>query len=90
VYEEVINNIKPDEAALKALIARITKSRTDANKKLIYKVDKLCYVRTKNKFNNSFSNEELANVTSNELIQNKKTLISTNKVFIMDLKTSKR
>jgi hypothetical protein len=28
VYEEVINNIKPDEAALKALIARITKSRT--------------------------------------------------------------
>jgi hypothetical protein len=29
LYEEVINNIKPDEAALKALI-RITKSRTDA------------------------------------------------------------
>jgi hypothetical protein len=29
LYEE-INNIKPDEAALKALIARITKSRTDA------------------------------------------------------------
>jgi hypothetical protein len=35
----------------------------------------------KNKFNNSFSNEELANVTSNELIQKIKTLISTNKPY---------
>lgn len=72
LYEEVINNIKPDEAALKALIARITKSRTDAkaNKNAILQgLTSYAIYGPKNKFNNSFSNDELTKVTAAELIE---------------------
>ncbi|MDG2430954.1 M16 family metallopeptidase [Flavobacterium sp.] len=72
LYEEVINNVQPDEAALKALLARITKSRTDAkaNKNAILQgLTSYAMYGPKNKFNNSFSNQELAAVTSAELIQ---------------------
>jgi predicted Zn-dependent peptidase len=72
LYEEVINNVQPDEAALKALLARITKSRTDAkaNKNAILQgLTSYAMYGPKNKFNNSFSNEDLATITSAELIQ---------------------
>jgi predicted Zn-dependent peptidase len=72
LYEEAINNVQPDEAALKALLARITKSRTDAkaNKNAILQgLTSYAMYGPKNKFNNSFSNAELASVTSAELIQ---------------------
>jgi predicted Zn-dependent peptidase len=77
LYEEVINNVQPDEAALKALVARITKSRIDAkaNKNAILQgLTSYAMYGAENKFNNTFSNDQLANVTSTELIQSLKNL----------------
>lgn len=71
LYEEVINNVKPNEAALKALIARITKSRNDAklNKNAILSgLTSYAMYGPDNKFNNNLSNDALAGITADELI----------------------
>ena len=71
LFENVLKNCKPDEAALKSLKARITKSRSDAkvNKGAIMS-GLVSYARfgNKNPFNNVLSNDELSGATANELV----------------------
>ncbi|MGF2411553.1 M16 family metallopeptidase [Ferruginibacter sp.] len=71
LFEDVLRNCKADENALKALKARITKSRTDAkaNKAAIMS-GLVSYARfgNKNPFNYTFSDEELKNTTAEELV----------------------
>jgi predicted Zn-dependent peptidase len=71
LFEDVLKNCKADEAALKSLKARITKSRTDAkaNKGSIMN-GLVSYARygQKNPFNYTMSNDELNSVTANELV----------------------
>ena len=71
LFEDVLKNCKADEAALKSLKARITKSRTDAkaNKAAIMS-GLVNYARfgQKNPFNYTMSNDELNNTTAEELI----------------------
>jgi len=77
LYEEVISNVKADEAALKALKARIAKSRKDnkANKGAILQgLTSYAMYGAKNKFNNSLSNEDLDALTSQELMDRIKNL----------------
>ncbi|MBE0391212.1 pitrilysin family protein [Flavobacterium sp. PL002] len=72
LYEEVITNVQPDEAALKSLIARITKSRVDAkaNKNAIMQgLTSYAMYGAKNKFNNNLSDDALAKTTAAELIE---------------------
>ncbi|MES2811655.1 MAG: insulinase family protein [Bacteroidota bacterium] len=77
LYEDVVNNVKADEAALKALKARIAKSRKDAksNKGAILQgLTSYALYGSKNKFNNNLSNEELDALTSQELMDRIKNL----------------
>ena len=77
LYENVIQNVKADEAALKALKARISKSRKDAkaNKGAILQgLTSYAMYGAKNKFNNTFSNAELEAITSQELMDKIKNL----------------
>lgn len=77
LYENVIHNVKADEVALKALKARISKSRKDAkaNKGVILQgLTSYAMYGAKNKFNNSLSNEELEALTSQELMDRIKNL----------------
>jgi len=77
LYEDVIANVKADEAALKALKARIAKSRKDnkANKGAILQgLTSYALYGPKNKFNNSLSNEELEALTAQELMDRIKNL----------------
>lgn len=71
LFEDVLKNCKADEAALKSLKARITKSRTDAkaNKGAIMNA-LTSYARfgQKNPYNYVMSNDELNNVTAEELV----------------------
>jgi predicted Zn-dependent peptidase len=71
LFENLLKNCKPDEAALKSLKARITKSRTDAkaNKGAIMN-GLVSYARfgEKNPFNYVLSNDEINNVTADELV----------------------
>lgn len=71
LFEEVLKNCKADEAALKSLKARLNKSRTDAkaNKGAIMS-GLVSYARfgSKNPFNYTMSNDELNNVTADELV----------------------
>ncbi|MFM6925671.1 MAG: M16 family metallopeptidase, partial [Ferruginibacter sp.] len=71
LFEDVLKNCKADEAALKSLKARITKSRTDAkaNKGAIMS-GLVSYARfgQKNPFNYTLSNDELNNITADELV----------------------
>ncbi|MEN9570334.1 MAG: hypothetical protein RL172_1565 [Bacteroidota bacterium] len=70
LFESLIKNCQPDEAALKALKARLQKSRTDAklNKGAIMS-GLVAYARfgAKNPFNFVLSNDELNNLTAQEL-----------------------
>ncbi|MGC4100268.1 M16 family metallopeptidase [Ferruginibacter sp.] len=71
LFEDVLKNCKADEAALKALKARISKSRTDAkaNKAAIMS-GLVAYARfgSKNPFNYVLSDDELKNTTADELV----------------------
>lgn len=71
LYEELVLNAKPDEDALKALKARLAKSRSDAklNKGAILQgLTSYALYGPKNKFNNALSDAELGAVTSQELV----------------------
>ncbi|RXR18380.1 insulinase family protein [Flavobacterium amnicola] len=77
LYEEVISNVKADDVALKALKARIAKSRKDnkANKGAILQgLTSIAMYGPKNKFNNSLSNAELEALTAQELMDRIKNL----------------
>lgn len=77
LYEEVIANIQADETALKALKARINKSRKDAkaNKGAILQgLTSYATYGPVNKFNNTFSNAELEALTAQELVDRIKNL----------------
>ena len=71
LFEDVLQNCKPNDEALKSLKARILKSRTDAkaNKAAIMS-GLVSYARygEKNPFNYTFSDEELNNVEAKELV----------------------
>jgi predicted Zn-dependent peptidase len=71
LFEDLLKNCKADENALKALKARIAKSRTDAkaNKAAIMS-GLVSYARygSKNPFNYTLSDEELKNATADELL----------------------
>ncbi|HMX36188.1 MAG TPA: insulinase family protein [Ferruginibacter sp.] len=71
LFEDVLKNCKGDENALKSLKARLTKSRTDAkaNKGAIMN-GLVAYARfgSKNPYNYVMSDEELKNVTADELV----------------------
>ena len=77
LYENVIQNVKADEAALKALKSRIAKSRKDskADKGAILQgLTSYAIYGAKNKFNNNLSNDELEAATSQELMDRIKNL----------------
>ncbi|MBS1510062.1 MAG: insulinase family protein [Bacteroidetes bacterium] len=71
LFEDVLKNCKPDDGALKSLKARLIKSRTDAkaNKGAIMS-GLVAYARfgSKNPFNYTLSDQELENITSEELV----------------------
>jgi len=71
LFEDLLKNCKADEAALKSLKARITKSRTDAkaNKGAIMN-GLVSYARygQNNPFNYTLSDAELNNLTAEELV----------------------
>jgi len=71
LFEDVLKNCKGDENALKALKARLTKTRTDAkaNKAAIMSA-LVAYGRygSKNPFNYTLSDDEIKNVTADELV----------------------
>lgn len=71
LFEDVLKKCKGDENALKALKARILKARTDAkaNKGAIMQ-GLVSYARfgNKNPFNYTLSDDELKNVTADELV----------------------
>jgi predicted Zn-dependent peptidase len=77
LFEEVVANVKADENALKALKARIAKSRKDnkANKGAILQgLTSYAMYGAKNKFNNNLSNDELDAITTQELMDRIKNL----------------
>lgn len=77
LYEDLILNVKPDNEALTALKARISKSRKDAkaNKGAILQgLTSYAMYGPKNKFNNTLSDAELNSVTSQELVDRLKNL----------------
>ena len=71
LFENLLRNCKPDEAALKSLKARLTKARTDAksNKGAIMN-GLVAYARfgPHNPFNYTLSNDELNNASADELV----------------------
>jgi len=71
LFEDLLKNCKPDEAALKSLKARLAKSRSDAktNKGAIMN-GLVSYARfgAQNPFNYVMSNDELNSVTADELV----------------------
>ncbi|WP_407403645.1 M16 family metallopeptidase [Chryseobacterium sp.] len=77
LYENLILNVKADDAALTALKARIAKSRSDSklNKGAILQgLTSYALYGPKNKFNNTFSNAELHSISSTELVNKLKEL----------------
>lgn len=71
LYEDLVLNVKADNEALKALKARLNKSRTDTklNKGAILQgLTSYALYGAKNKFNNTFSNAELDAISSSELV----------------------
>ena len=71
LFEDVLKNCKADEAALKSLKARITKSRSDAkaNKGAIMSgLANYARYGKNNPFNYALSDAELNNITSTELV----------------------
>lgn len=72
LYEDLVLNAKPDENALKALKARINKSRNDSklNKGTIMQgLTSYAIYGPKNKFNNTLKTAEIDAITSAELIE---------------------
>ncbi len=70
LFDDLITNCKPDDAALKSLKARLAKSRADAkNNKNAIMQGLSSYARygATNPFNNVLSNDELQNLTAAEL-----------------------
>ena len=71
LFEKLLQGCKPDEAALKAMKARLMKSRTDAklNKSTIMN-GLVSYARfgSANPFNNVLSNDEVNAATTDELV----------------------
>jgi predicted Zn-dependent peptidase len=70
LFENLLANCKPDEAALAALKARMTKGRSDAkNNKGQIMQGLVSYARygSSNPFNNVLSNDELKNLSAKEL-----------------------
>lgn len=77
LYEDVINGVKADETALKALKARIAKSRKDAkaNKGAILQgLTSYAMFGPKNKWNNALTDAQLEALTSQELMDRIKNL----------------
>lgn len=77
LYEDLVLNVKADNEALKALKARLNKSRTDTklNKGAILQgLTSYALYGAKNKFNNTFSNAELDAISSSELVSKIKDL----------------
>ena len=71
LYENLVTNCKPDDAALTALKGRINKSRADAkNNKAQIMSGLVAYARygSDNPFNNVLSDDALKNITSAELV----------------------
>lgn len=71
LFEDVLKNCKPDENALKALKARLAKSRTDAKaNKAAIMGGLVSYARygSKNPFNYTLSDDDLKNTTADELV----------------------
>lgn len=85
LYEDLVVNAKPDENALKALKARIHKSRSDSklNKGAILQgLTSYALYGPKNKFNNSLKTEEIDALTSEELLTKLKDLNSYEQTII--------
>lgn len=77
LYEEVVNNVQPNEAALVAMKARLNKARKDAkaNKAAILNgLTSYALYGSENKFNNVLSNDEVNGVTAQELTERIKNL----------------
>ncbi len=71
LFEYLLKNCNPDEAALTALKGRLMKSRADAkNNKTQIMAGLVAYARfgTDNPFNNALSDDDLKNITSAELV----------------------
>lgn len=77
LYEDLILNVKPDEAALKNLKERIAKARKDAKASksaILQGLTSYAMYGSHNKFNNVLSNAALASTTSAELVSKIKNL----------------
>lgn len=77
LYENLVLNVKPDNDALTALKARMTKARTDAklNKGAIMQgLTSYALYGAKNKFNNVLTDADLNGVSSSELVDRIKNL----------------
>lgn len=85
LYEDLILNAKPDEEALTALKARLSKSRADLknNKGAILQgLTSYAMYGKDNKFNYNFSDEALNKVTSKELLESIKKLNSYDQTIL--------
>ena len=71
LYEDIVLNVQPDDAALNGLKARMAKARKDAklNKSAIMQgLTSYAMYGPKNKFNNTLTDAELNGITSQELV----------------------
>ncbi|MBC7556205.1 MAG: insulinase family protein, partial [Chryseobacterium sp.] len=71
LYETIINNVKPDDAALVSLKARIEKSRKDrklSKGAIMQGLTNYAIYGADNKFNYTLSSKDLAETTSRELV----------------------
>lgn len=85
LYEDLVLNAKPNEDALKALKARLAKSRKDAkaNKGAILNgLTNYALYGPKNKFNNTLSDAEINAVTAQELVDRMRNLNSYEQTVI--------
>lgn len=85
LYEDLVLNAKPNEDALKALKARLAKSRKDAkaNKGAILNgLTNYALYGQKNKFNNTLSDAEINALTAQELVDRMRNLNSYEQTVI--------
>ena len=85
LYEDFIANIKVDEEALKALKARVVKSRIDAkaNRNAIMQaLTNYAMYGAKNKYNYTFSDAEIEAITGRELVDKLKNLNNVEQTVI--------
>lgn len=79
LYEDLVLNAQPNEEALKALKARLMKSRKDAKSNrgaIMNGLTSYAMYGPKNKFNNTFSDAELNAITAKELVDRVKNMNS--------------